>query len=159
MPYIRYMSTVFCSIEQPALSNKTVRMLKDTKHATLSQDDTLVMQDEFSMMWHNKTYSFGRRYMCKVHVFQGEWISLSHRADSVLICEFMKEKDETSVHEEEIGLDSVISFSSQCSHVIAKINFQLYALYRKFFIFYCYKKASMKENCCLSFFSLFQIQI
>ena len=147
----------FCSMEQTALSDKTVRMLKDAEHAILSQDSKLVVQDEFSMMYCNKAYSFGRRYMCKAHVFEGDWVALSHRADSILICEFMKEKDDTSVHEEKIGLDSVVSFSWQCSHIIAKVNFQLYALYRKCFVFTTTKKANMKENCCLSVCFLLQI--
>ena len=101
----------FCSMEQPALSDKTVRMLRDTKHAVLSQNDELVVQAEYSMMCHNTTYSFGRRYMCKVHVCQWEWINLSHRRDSVLICDFMKRRDETSIHQERISLDSLVSFS------------------------------------------------
>ena len=110
----------FCSIEQTALPDKTVRMLKDAEHAILSQDSKLVVQEECRMMYCNKAYSFGKRYMCKVHIFEGDWMTLSHRKDSELIYEFVKEKDETSVHKETVSLDSLVSFSLQCMHFIAK---------------------------------------
>ena len=110
----------FCTMEQSALSDKTVTMLKDAEHAILSQDSKLVVQDEFSMMYCNKAYSFGKRYMCKVHVFEGDWMAVSHRKDSGLVCEFMQEKDETSIHKETISLDSLVSISLQCMHFIAK---------------------------------------
>ena len=77
----------FYSVEQSALSDKAVELLKNAKHAVLSLDDKLVVQDEFSMMCDNKTYSFGRRYMCKVHCFERDWINLSHCRDSELLCE------------------------------------------------------------------------
>ena len=115
-PHSRYttykiMDHQFSTMEQPALCDKTVRMLKDAEHAIMSQDNKLVVQDEFSMMCHNKTYSFGDRYLCKVHTFRGNWLSLSHRTDSGLIIEIFQEKDEGTLHEEkDLKLDSLVSF-------------------------------------------------
>ena len=102
----------FSTMEQPALSDKTMRMLKDAEHAILSQDSKLVVQDEFSMMCHNKTYSFRDRYLCKVHTFRGKWMTLCHRTESELLLEIIWENDERTIHEEEgLSLDSLVSFS------------------------------------------------
>ena len=99
----------YCSMEQPALSDKTVRVLENAEHVILSQDSKLVVQDEFSMMCCDKAYSFGKRYMCKVHIFEGDWMALSHRKDSKLVYELMQEKDEAFSREEKVSLRSLVS--------------------------------------------------
>ena len=99
----------FCSMEQPAISDKVVRMLKDAEHAILSQDSKLVVQAESSVMCHNKAYSFKDRCLSKVHIFGGNWMTLSQRRESRLNFEIIQEKDERTIHDEkDLSLDSVV---------------------------------------------------
>ena len=119
-PHSRYATYMiqdhqFCTMEQPALSDEAVRMLKDAGHVILSQDSKLVVQAESSirMMCHNKSYSFKDRCLCKVHIFGRNWITLSRCRESGLDFEIIQENDERTIHEEkDLMLDSLVSFSS-----------------------------------------------
>ena len=84
----------FCKVKQPPLSGQSTELLNVAEHVILSENNKLVMQNEFVMMCNNKGYDISKRYMCKVHVFKRNWIALTQLEGSDLKCVFIQEKDQ-----------------------------------------------------------------
>ena len=87
----------FCKLEQAPLSDIITKVLKAAEHVILSEESKLVMQNDYGVICDNKVYSFGARIMCKVHVFNRDWIALTQREGSHLKCVLIREKNQQDI--------------------------------------------------------------